>query len=100
VNDFKGMSNPPRLDAGIALTAGLLVRGGLRAGFELEGVLALFVAVADFSSERSSFLENIFENGFTNAGFLLESFSVAASSLWLKPVEDERKNEKQAIANR
>jgi hypothetical protein len=94
------MNTPPRLDAGVALSAGFPVRAALKAGFELEGVLGLFVAAEGFSSEGSSFLENIFENGFANAGFWIELFSVAASSLWLKPIEDEKQNDKQAIAKR
>lgn len=100
VKDLKGINTPPRFDAGVALIAGLPVRAALWAGLELEGVLGLFAAAEGFSSEESSFFENIFENGFANTGFWIESFSGVASSLWLKPIEDKKQNDKQAIAKR
>jgi hypothetical protein len=100
VNDLRGISNPPRLDVGVALIAGFTGRLALNAGFELEGALAFLGAAAGLSSEASSFLENILEKGFTKACFFTESGSAAASSLWLKQFEEEKQNDRQAIANR
>lgn len=100
VNDLRGISKPPRLDVGVAGIAGFPVRGPLKEGFELEGDLTLFGSAAEISSEASSFFENILEKGFAKAGFLTGSGSVAASSLWLKQLDEEKQNDKQAMAKK
>ena len=82
VNDFNGMSSPPRLEVAVALMGGLPARAELNAGLELDGALGFLVAAEELSSVASSFLENILENGFANAGFFIGSASAGASSLW------------------
>ena len=100
VNDLRGMSRPPRFDAGVALIAGFPVRAALPAGFEFDGAFAFFGGAAGLSSDASSFLVKILENGFTKDGFLTGSASAPASSLWLKQFDGEKQNDRQAIAKR
>lgn len=84
----------------MALIEGLPARDELKAGFELDGAFGLLVVADELSSGASSFLENIFENGFANAGFFMGSASAGASSLWQLPIDEEKQKDKQAIANK